>query len=128
LTTAASLWTVAAVGLAVGGGLYIAAISATVLILLILAGLKPLERWLFAERQAPQILLVVNRREMSLPAVESALASAELELKRTTIKQGKTPEEQRVYLMIKPHQQAHFRAAIEQLRTLPGVREISYAP
>src|ERR1700744_2680176 len=43
LTTAASLWTVAAIGLAVGGGLYIAAVAATVLILVILAGLKPLE-------------------------------------------------------------------------------------
>jgi len=42
LTTAASVWTVAAVGLAVGGGLYFAAISATVLILVILAGIKPL--------------------------------------------------------------------------------------
>jgi uncharacterized membrane protein YhiD involved in acid resistance len=33
LTTAASVWAVAAVGLAVGGGLYLAAVSATVLIL-----------------------------------------------------------------------------------------------
>src|SRR6201999_718256 len=37
LTTAASLWTVAAVGLAVGNGLYTAAIGATVLIVIILA-------------------------------------------------------------------------------------------
>ncbi len=37
LTTAASLWSVAAVGLAVGGGLYIEAVAATVVILLILA-------------------------------------------------------------------------------------------
>jgi putative Mg2+ transporter-C (MgtC) family protein len=33
LTTAASLWTVAAVGLAVGSGLYVAAVTATVLVL-----------------------------------------------------------------------------------------------
>ncbi|MEK6350688.1 MAG: MgtC/SapB family protein, partial [Burkholderia sp.] len=43
LTTAASLWSVAAVGLAVGGGLYVAAIAATVIVLVILAGIKPLE-------------------------------------------------------------------------------------
>ena len=51
LTTAASLWSVAAVGLAIGGGLYVAAISATVIILFILAGLKPLEKWYFESRQ-----------------------------------------------------------------------------
>src|SRR6202142_2280812 len=43
LTTAASLWTVAAIGLAVGGGLYVEAVAATILILIILAGIKPLE-------------------------------------------------------------------------------------
>lgn len=44
LTTAASLWVVAAVGLAVGGGMYVAAIAATAIVLAILAGLKPIEK------------------------------------------------------------------------------------
>ncbi|WP_192847479.1 MgtC/SapB family protein [Aureimonas sp. AU40] len=43
LTTAASIWAVAALGLAAGGGLYFAAGAATVIILVILAGMKPLE-------------------------------------------------------------------------------------
>ncbi|MCM3060921.1 MgtC/SapB family protein, partial [Bacillus subtilis] len=47
LTTAASLWSVAAIGLAVGGGLYVASISATIIILIILDGIKPLERRYF---------------------------------------------------------------------------------
>src|ERR1700691_5589569 len=45
LPPAASLWTVAAVGLAVGGGLYVEATAATFIILIILAGIKPLEEW-----------------------------------------------------------------------------------
>ena len=44
LTTAASIWTVAAIGLAVGGGLYFAAGVSTAVILAILAGVKPLEQ------------------------------------------------------------------------------------
>ena len=36
LTTAASIWTVAAIGLTVGGGRYVLAIAATVLVVLIL--------------------------------------------------------------------------------------------
>jgi putative Mg2+ transporter-C (MgtC) family protein len=47
LTTAASLWSVAGIGLAVGRGMYTAAIGATVIILIILSGMKPLERRLF---------------------------------------------------------------------------------
>jgi len=42
--TNASLWTVAAVGLAVGGGLYVAAATTTVLVVIILAGIKPIGR------------------------------------------------------------------------------------
>lgn len=46
LTTAASLWGVAAIGLAIGSGLYVPALAATALIVGILAGVKPFEqRW-----------------------------------------------------------------------------------
>src|SRR3984957_4006334 len=43
LTTAASVWAVAGVGLAAGAGLYTAAVAATIIVLTIPAGLKPLE-------------------------------------------------------------------------------------
>jgi putative Mg2+ transporter-C (MgtC) family protein len=51
LTTAAGLWTVAAIGLAVGGGLYLAAIATTVIALLILAVIKPLEHRMMERRR-----------------------------------------------------------------------------
>lgn len=44
LTTAAGLWTVAAIGLATGGGMYFAASSTTIIALIILWALQPLER------------------------------------------------------------------------------------
>jgi putative Mg2+ transporter-C (MgtC) family protein len=47
LTTAAGLWTVAAIGLATGGGMYFAACIATVVVIIILWWLKPLEIRLF---------------------------------------------------------------------------------
>lgn len=47
LTTAASIWTVAAIGVSVGGGMYVAGTTATLLALVILAGMRPLERRFF---------------------------------------------------------------------------------
>lgn len=44
LTTAAGLWTVAAIGLATGSGMYLAAGTATVFALIILWAMQPLER------------------------------------------------------------------------------------
>src|ERR1700712_4294191 len=62
LTTAASVWSVAGIGLAVGGGLYMPAVGATVIILIILAGIKPLERRFIGARQ-PRALVVFAARD-----------------------------------------------------------------
>lgn len=43
LTTAAGLWSVAAIGLAVGGGLYISAVIATLIVMIVLEGIRQLE-------------------------------------------------------------------------------------
>ncbi|MGB0115114.1 MAG: MgtC/SapB family protein, partial [Ilumatobacteraceae bacterium] len=51
ITTATSLWTAAAVGLAVGVGFWVAAVTATVIALTALLGLKPFSAWL--RRRSP---------------------------------------------------------------------------
>ena len=60
LTTAASIWTVAAIGLAVGGGLYLAAGFSTIIILIILAGIKPLEEAYRSRNQSCQLKIEVE--------------------------------------------------------------------
>ncbi|RFM27251.1 MgtC/SapB family protein [Deminuibacter soli] len=80
LTTAAGLWAVAAVGLAVGAGLYIAAVSTTVIILLILAAIKPLEKRLFAQQQLRKLTLIINTRQTPVAAIEKIVQQNELEV------------------------------------------------
>jgi len=128
LTTAASLWTVAAVGLAVGGGLYVAAATATGLIVLILAGLKPIERRLFlARRQEPPLLiLIIDRRETSLFAIESVLEAANLHLQRMLIQHGDSPDEDRIQITVNRTHNRSVLSVAEQLRGIPGVREIRH--
>lgn len=73
LTTAASLWAVAAIGLAVGGGMYVPSIAATVIILVILAGLKPLEEHFQGRYKSHNIRLEAEHGEISLAALDAAL-------------------------------------------------------
>lgn len=49
LTTAASIWSMAVIGLAVGGGMYWAAVIATLLILFVLGGIKWIEKQFFTK-------------------------------------------------------------------------------
>jgi putative Mg2+ transporter-C (MgtC) family protein len=128
LTTAASLWTVAAVGLAVGGGLYVAAATTTGLIVLILAGIKPMERRLFRarRRQTPLLILIIDRRETSLFAIEAVLEAANLPLQRMLIQHGKDPDEDRLQITVDRTRKTNVLSVTEQLRRIPGVREISH--
>ncbi len=59
LTTAAGLWTVAAIGLATGGGMYFAAGITTVVALIILWALQPLER-LYARKFKQRTLRIIT--------------------------------------------------------------------
>jgi len=60
LTTAAGLWTVAAIGLATGGGLYIAAAATTLIALIILWVLKPIEERLFKKYRRETLKIITH--------------------------------------------------------------------
>lgn len=74
LTTAAGLWTVAAIGLAVGGGMYAAAVIATAVAWVILAVLKPLERRFAVRRPLPRVRVDFAGRA-SLAAIDQVLTT-----------------------------------------------------
>lgn len=65
LTTASGLWTVAAVGLATGGGMYFAALITTVLAIVILWILQPLERRFSSRFQQKTLRIVTMDRGRS---------------------------------------------------------------
>lgn len=74
LTTAASLWTVAALGLAVGGGLYVPAAAGAVIVLLILIALKPVEDHFWKTRSNTLVELRAPRGLVSVGFLEEVLA------------------------------------------------------
>ena len=51
LTTAATMWLVAAIGMAVGFGALLEATGTTLLVVLVLVALRPIERWIEKRKQ-----------------------------------------------------------------------------
>ncbi|QHI97423.1 MgtC/SapB family protein [Xylophilus rhododendri] len=82
LTTAASIWTVAAIGLAVGGGLYFPATAATVVILGILAGVKPLEEMYRARSQSCRLHITARHGMLNPELIEATLQVRPAQLRR----------------------------------------------
>jgi putative Mg2+ transporter-C (MgtC) family protein len=125
LTTAASVWSVAGVGLAVGGGLYIPAVAATAIILIILAGIKPLERRFIASRQLRAIVIFTERDALSLPRLHEALGPGSARVKTFVMRhKADAPDIDEIQITLSRLTQGQFSAVSKRLGELPGVLEI----
>src|SRR5579871_1489041 len=82
LTTAASIWTVAAIGLAVGGGLYFAAGASTAVIIVILAGVKPLEEAYRARNQSCRLKIEAAQGALTPDILKQTLGIRAGQIKR----------------------------------------------
>lgn len=78
LTTAASIWSVAALGVAVGGGMYRAAILGTALALILLLVMRPIERRLDTRWRKQTICALYDPILVSPEVVLGALRNANL--------------------------------------------------
>jgi len=126
LTTAASLWTVAGIGLAVGGGMYVAAIGSTVLIFLILAGIKPLERRFWTHSRQAHMVSVVYDRNISgvVETVEAALREMPLTVQTLTLLPGQHDDEQEMQVLLTRIPQSELVAVTQRVAAIPGVRKV----
>ena len=127
LTTAASLWAVAAIGLAVGGGLYVAAGAATVIILLILAGIKPLEERFRQGRQAVELHLQARRGAMSVGVLQQALGWRAAHVKQLFVQASEVAEMDDVTVTFGAMPSKDVAEIIRGLAKLPDVTEVRQA-
>jgi putative Mg2+ transporter-C (MgtC) family protein len=128
LTTAASLWAIAAVGLAAGSGLYTAAISATILYLLILAGMKPIEKRLFNGRKHAFLSISIDPTRLNISAVESAIQDAGSDLLDCTIRNVDGSSSRILELTIRKCKHEQRNRLIESIQGLAGVISVTHRP
>jgi putative Mg2+ transporter-C (MgtC) family protein len=128
LTTAASIWAVAAVGLAVGGGMFLAAISATLLALALLVLARPVKQRLFPKRKEARRVRLVLRRDTSLAELRSEIEASEVPLERIVVRPGSSAGEDDAELVLgKGSQEEELLSLVEGLRRVSGVREVNSA-
>jgi putative Mg2+ transporter-C (MgtC) family protein len=75
LTTAASIWIVAGLGLVIGAGMYVVAIFTTVIVLMCLIFLNRLEAYMNEKRARRKMKVVVNSRKTTIDQVINKLSS-----------------------------------------------------
>jgi putative Mg2+ transporter-C (MgtC) family protein len=125
LTTAASIWTVAAVGLAVGGGLYLAASASTLIILIILAGIKPLEEAYRSRNQSCQLRVEVDNGSLTPEALREALGLRAGQVKRFLVESRNPTGIDDLVIFLSKVSSQDIATFPQKLKELDGVREVN---
>lgn len=128
LTTAASLWVVAGIGLAVGAGFYFGAVLTTALVLFSLVLLNRLESWYVSQRRLRRLVVRVVDQPGQLARIASLLSNYGVVIRRIEVedvhRKGDKPSvDITLSLHFPPDQSPLF--VVERLRDLDGVRDVS---
>jgi putative Mg2+ transporter-C (MgtC) family protein len=128
LTTAASIWAVAAIGLAAGGGLFFAAMISTVIILVILAGIKPLEEFYRARAQGCMIEVVAEKGAIDPAGVKKLLGVRASQVRRVTMQDIEAGERQRLSIQLARVSQNDINRCMARLNATRGVEKVEALP
>lgn len=121
LTTAASIWVVSSIGLAVGAGLYVAATVATLLIFLTLTALVYLEVRAAPAHKTIQLVAVDNPQELGL--IMSALGELNITVRTIEIEELEGEGENIIRLELQIPPDVSPDTIISRLTATKGVSE-----
>nr|USU30710.1 MgtC/SapB family protein [Methylobacterium sp. OTU13CASTA1] len=124
LTTAASLWAVAAIGLASGGGLYVPAIATTAIVLGILGGMKPLEERYRERRQKYDLRIVARHNALTLAHLHALAGPCAPKLRQIVIRQHGVDASDEITLCLVHVDRNTLDALTERLRRHEAVASV----
>lgn len=125
LTTAASLWAVAGVGLAAGCGLYIPAAAGTAFMLLIQAGLRPIEARFFEHQDTRhRIMIEIDDASALLTQLAAITGHHGARVQTMQFERNEDSDVDLVEVTVRMDQRDNRFAMIDELRRVPGVRRV----
>jgi putative Mg2+ transporter-C (MgtC) family protein len=122
LTSAATIWVVTAIGIALGSGAYVEALGTTVLVMLVLAGLGRFEDFLARQSTSSRLIIHAVPRGDTLSELESLIRRTGLEVVESRSRQENV--DLVVELTLRGSKRLHEEAMIAILHH-PLVRTVS---
>jgi putative Mg2+ transporter-C (MgtC) family protein len=123
LNTAASLWAVAAIGMSIGGGMYVLGVAAIVLILAILIAIGPIEHRYRDYIKVHVIKLVAPTGVLNRKSLEAFLGVDAVRLKEVLVEQGPQMGTESVTVEFKKTSRVETAELLKRILTIPEVRE-----
>ncbi len=124
LTTAAGLWAVACIGLAVGSGLYIPAVATTVLILFVLIYFVKFEEKITGMRDYKGLVMVVDDRPGQVGTIGSILGDLCVLIKNIQLTRVDEGDSLEIELLLQLPPNLSIEEVIQELSIIKGLRSI----
>jgi putative Mg2+ transporter-C (MgtC) family protein len=125
LTTASGLWTVAAIGLATGGGLYFAAAITTVIALIILWAMIPFEQRYSRKYRQRSLRVVTNMHFDNTNIINTVFGCKEVKI--YSFNMERDDDDFILLFRFDDHTPGNTAMLMEMLKLEPGIKEISWS-
>ena len=126
LTTAASLWAVAGIGLAVGAGFFSGAVATTVAVIVALFALSSLERAM--RREWYQVLVVeAGASAETLTKIRQVLSEYDVEIQDFDVTPGQQPSTSRLQLRVKLLSHRYQGDILQDLKRLEQITDAHWS-
>ncbi|MFW6309724.1 MAG: MgtC/SapB family protein [Prolixibacteraceae bacterium] len=100
LTTAASIWAMAAIGLAVGAGMFTIAVISVAVVLFALTAMDLFEKKVFKERTLRKIELLVNKKNSDMQAIIKVLSKWNVKIISTGFERNMNEANDKIIFMV----------------------------
>ncbi|PWV95598.1 putative Mg2+ transporter-C (MgtC) family protein [Paenibacillus cellulosilyticus] len=127
LTTAASLWVVSAIGLAVGAGFYLAAVTATGSVYFILWAMNKIEKRFLKGKREQMIRIYADDRSTLLQAINAIIQEQDIVVRKMTVSDQTDIHEGRVMVQmyVTLPKQLSIMLLVNEINDVGGVRGVS---
>ncbi|MBN1987629.1 MAG: MgtC/SapB family protein [Prolixibacteraceae bacterium] len=124
LTTAASIWAMAALGLAIGAGMFVIGFIGVVVILFALTVMNLFEKRVFKERTIRKVELVVKKKDSDIQALKAVFKTQDIKIIQTGFERNINEATDRIVFLVGVTRKINIQKLSENIEKQPGIVSI----
>ncbi len=127
LTTAASIWTVACLGLAVGSGLYYESVLAAVFLIVALKGLKRVENYLLRNKKSMALEVITASMADNISKISGIIEQKKIHIISVSVDYSKD-EVLKILFLVEHREGMPMSEVLAELSVIHGVKDAKFKP
>jgi putative Mg2+ transporter-C (MgtC) family protein len=125
LTTAASIWAMAAIGLAIGAGMYTNGLISVAVVLFALTVMNLFEQYAFKQRTLRKIVIEVKKKDSDTAKFENILKDFDVRISSTGFERNVGDASEKVTYVVAVTKELNVKHLSDALEKEPGIVSIS---